>query len=87
MHCIVSSSPHLPACYGAFLHELHPKPAAVKVGSLAGGKRYDFSGETMHFESPPHRGDLAFNVVLAATILWLPLTIAAISRAAFVKYK
>eukprot|EP00891_Asterochloris_glomerata_P007189 jgi/Astpho2/7189/gw1.00113.191.1_t len=41
----------------------------------------------MHFESPPHRGDLAFNVVLAATILWLPLTIAAISRAAFVKYK
>ena len=87
MHCIASSSVHLAACYDASPQMLHPKSAAVRADPPAGGKRYDFSGETMHFESPPHRGDLAFNVVLAATILWLPLTIAAIGRAAFVKYK
>ena len=49
--------------------------------------KYDFSGEQLHFESPPHRGDLAANIALGATLLWLPLTIAAVTRAAFVKYR
>jgi hypothetical protein len=49
--------------------------------------KYNFSGEELHFESPPHRGDLAANIALGATLLWLPLTIAAVTRAAFVKYR
>lgn len=48
---------------------------------------YDFTGEQLHFESPPHRGDLATNIALGATLLWLPLTFAAVGRAAFVKYR
>lgn len=54
---------------------------------LCAGVQYDFSGETVHFEGAPHRGDLAVNVALGATLLWLPLTAAAVGRGAFVKYK
>ena len=36
---------------------------------------------------PPHRGDLAVNIAFGATLLWLPLTFAAVGRAAFVSYK
>lgn len=49
--------------------------------------QYDYSNETLHFESGPHLGDVAVNVVLGATLIWLPLSIAAIGRAAFVKYR
>ena len=35
----------------------------------------------------PHRGDLAINVLLGSTLLWLPLTAAAVGRAAFIKYR
>ena len=36
---------------------------------------------------PPPAGDLAFNVALGATLVALPLTIGAVARTAFVKYK
>ncbi|EFJ47475.1 hypothetical protein VOLCADRAFT_81431, partial [Volvox carteri f. nagariensis] len=48
---------------------------------------YDFSGETVYYEGPPHRGDLAINVLLGTTLFWLPLTIAALGRGLFVNYK
>ena len=51
------------------------------------GTKYDFAGEELHFESGPHNGDVAVNVVLGATLLWLPLTAAAVGRGAFVKYR
>jgi len=47
----------------------------------------DWEGETVFFEGPPSRGDLATNVALGVSILWLPLTIAAVGRALWVKYK
>jgi hypothetical protein len=47
----------------------------------------DYTNEELHFESGPHLGDLGVNVAAAITLIWLPLTIAAIGRAAFVKYK
>jgi hypothetical protein len=37
--------------------------------------------------APLQVGDLAFNLALAPTIVWLPLTIAAVGRKAFLKYK
>ena len=58
----------------------------LSVPRIAGPK-YDFSGEQLHFESGPHKGDLAVNVALGATLLWLPLTAAAVGRGAFVKYR
>jgi Bacterial PH domain len=50
-------------------------------------KVYDYSNETLHFESGPHLGDVAVNMVLGATLIWLPLSFAAVGRAAFVKYR
>ena len=50
-------------------------------------KEFDYRDEKLHWEGPPHRGDLAINVVMGATLLWLPLTAAAVGRAAFLKYR
>ena len=49
--------------------------------------KYDFSGEQLHWEGTPHRGDLVTNLALGATLLWLPLTAAAIGRGAFIKFR
>lgn len=48
---------------------------------------YDFAGETTFYEGAPHNGDLAINMALGTTLVWLPLTAAAVGRVAFVKYK
>lgn len=47
----------------------------------------EYSGETIFYEGSPHSGDLAVNLLLGVTILWLPLTFASVGRKAFVKYK
>ena len=47
----------------------------------------DFRDEKVFFEGPPSRGDLAVNIALGATLLWLPLTFAAIGRAAWLRYR
>jgi len=49
-------------------------------------KKYDFTGETVYFEGPPHRGDAVVNTVLGASLVWLPLTVAALTRAASINY-
>lgn len=41
----------------------------------------------MFYEGKPHGGDLAVNIALGTTLVWLPLTFAALSRALFVYYK
>jgi hypothetical protein len=53
----------------------------------ASKKQVDWGKEEVFFESAPHRGDLAVNIALGATLVWLPLSIAAIGRGAFVKYR
>eukprot|EP00959_Pyramimonas_sp_CCMP1952_P234518 4899943-Pyramimonas_sp.AAC.1 len=47
----------------------------------------DFSKETVIFEGKPAAGDLAVNIALGATLLWLPLTFASIGRFQWLKYK
>jgi hypothetical protein len=62
--------------------------AAAKTDKPAApAPSYDFSSETLYYEGPPHRGDLATNLALGATLVWLPLTAAAVGRAAFVTYR
>jgi hypothetical protein len=61
--------------------------SASKPTTTGGRKVYDYSNETVHFESGPHLGDVAVNMVLGATLIWLPLSFAAVGRAAFVKYR
>ncbi|KAL6753069.1 hypothetical protein V8C86DRAFT_2736233 [Haematococcus lacustris] len=60
-----------------------PAPAPAKGAKVA----YDYTGESMHYEGPPHRGDLALNLLLGTTLVWLPLTAAALGRCLFVNYK
>ncbi|EIE21737.1 hypothetical protein COCSUDRAFT_16953, partial [Coccomyxa subellipsoidea C-169] len=43
--------------------------------------------EKVFWEGPPHRGDLAINIALGTTLLWLPLTFAALGRGIFVNYR
>ena len=47
----------------------------------------DYKDETLFCETGPHPGDATVNVALGITLLWLPLTIAALGRAAFVRYR
>ncbi|PKA59454.1 hypothetical protein AXF42_Ash016478 [Apostasia shenzhenica] len=43
--------------------------------------------ERIFFDGGAHYGDLATNLLLGFTLLWLPLTIAAVSRAFFLRYR
>lgn len=62
-----------------------PEPAASPA--KASKPVYDYTAEKLHWEGGPATSDLVFNLALGTTLLWLPLTIAAVTRAAFVKYK
>ncbi|GAB4813712.1 hypothetical protein N2152v2_000758 [Parachlorella kessleri] len=73
------------------------KSSSVGGSSSSGGSKkpaasgfrkvYDYTDETLYFESGPHPGDLAVNLALGATLIWLPLSVAAAGRSAFVKYR
>lgn len=41
----------------------------------------------MFFDGGAHYGDLAANLLLGLTLLWLPLTLAAVSRAFILRYR
>ncbi|XP_022734699.1 uncharacterized protein LOC111288187 [Durio zibethinus] len=43
--------------------------------------------ETIFFDGGAHYDDLVANVLLGFTLLWLPLTLAAVSRAFFLRYR
>ncbi|OIW20966.1 hypothetical protein TanjilG_26678 [Lupinus angustifolius] len=45
------------------------------------------TGETVFFDGGAHYGDLLANVVLGFTLFWLPLTLAAVSRGFFLRYR
>ncbi|XP_054799559.1 uncharacterized protein LOC129303977 [Prosopis cineraria] len=45
------------------------------------------AGETIFFDGGAHYGDLLANLLLGFTLLWLPLTLAAVSRAFYLRYR
>ncbi|MED6182008.1 hypothetical protein PIB30_024798 [Stylosanthes scabra] len=45
------------------------------------------AGEIVFFDGGAHYGDLLANLVLGFTLLWLPLTLAAVSRAFNLRYR
>ncbi|KOM29331.1 hypothetical protein LR48_Vigan643s000700 [Vigna angularis] len=45
------------------------------------------SGETIFFDGGAHYGDLVANLLLGFTLFWLPLTLAAVSRAMYLRYR
>lgn len=73
--------------YGAGAKKGKDAPAGEKTSAEKAAPVRDYSDETLYFESGPHAGDVAVNVALGTTLIWLPLSFAAIGRAAFVKYR
>ncbi|KAK8930636.1 hypothetical protein KSP39_PZI017058 [Platanthera zijinensis] len=47
----------------------------------------DDKDERIFFDGGAHYGDLVTNLLLGFTLVWLPLTIAAVSRAFFLRYR
>ncbi|RZC79859.1 hypothetical protein C5167_042431 [Papaver somniferum] len=43
--------------------------------------------ESIFFDGGAHYGDLLANLILGFTLFWLPLTLAAVSRALFLRYR
>eukprot|EP00232_Nephroselmis_pyriformis_P022668 CAMPEP_0182859022 /NCGR_PEP_ID=MMETSP0034_2-20130328/4027_1 /TAXON_ID=156128 /ORGANISM="Nephroselmis pyriformis, Strain CCMP717" /LENGTH=249 /DNA_ID=CAMNT_0024990539 /DNA_START=66 /DNA_END=815 /DNA_ORIENTATION=+ len=50
-------------------------------------KVYDFTNETTFYEGSPSNGDVATNIALGITLVWLPLTLASIARKITLEYK
>lgn len=81
-----------PSAYSLTPTRVAPHPAWIaQAGPKARGltelPEDDLEGEVEYLAFRPSVGDLAANVVLGATILWLPLSFAAIGRFTFVKYR
>lgn len=58
---------------------------AVARAAASGARGGD--AETVFFDGGAHYGDLAANLLLGLTLLWLPLTLAAVSRAFILRYR
>lgn len=43
--------------------------------------------EEVYYEGGPHRGDLIINLLLGLTVICLPLTVGAIARALWLRYR
>ncbi|XVE91454.1 hypothetical protein REPUB_Repub01dG0011200 [Reevesia pubescens] len=75
------------------LHVSSPtnQPPAAKNSSTTPSKPKTSSKnpkeETIFFDGGAHYGDLVANLLLGFTLLWLPLTLAAVSRAFFLRYR
>ncbi|CAD6202295.1 unnamed protein product [Miscanthus lutarioriparius] len=59
----------------------------VAARAAASGARGEGDAETVFFDGGAHYGDLAANLLLGLTLLWLPLTLAAASRAFILRYR
>ncbi|CAN6307853.1 unnamed protein product [Urochloa humidicola] len=60
---------------------------ARAIASGAGARGEGVGAETVFFDGGAHYGDLAANLLLGLTLLWLPLTLAAVSRAFILRYR
>lgn len=62
-----------------------PVTSAASSSSFAGAAKA--KEETVFFDGGAHYGDLVANLLLGFTLLWLPLTLAAVFRAFFLRYR
>lgn len=58
-----------------------------KLCYLQEGDDAPWANETVWWEGKPASGDLVTNVALGISLIWLPLTLAAVGRYAFVNYR
>ncbi|XP_020188843.2 uncharacterized protein [Aegilops tauschii subsp. strangulata] len=75
------------------LSALRPSPSLKRsaghsrVVARASASGAAAEAETVFFDGGAHYGDLAANLVLGLTLLWLPLTLASVSRALLLRYR
>ncbi|CAM8882229.1 unnamed protein product [Rhodiola kirilowii] len=66
------------------LHVSSPTNKPITTASAAAKAATE---ETIYFDGGAHYGDLLANLLLGFTLFWLPLTLAAVSRAFFLRYR
>ncbi|XP_020084478.1 uncharacterized protein LOC109707547 [Ananas comosus] len=64
-----------------------PRPRSSGAGEEGEEEEEEEEEEHVFFDGGAHYGDLAANLALGLTLLWLPLTLAAVSRAFFLRYR
>jgi hypothetical protein len=57
------------------------------VGDISEPSGKNWGPETILYEGPPARGEIIANVAMSWTVVWIPLTIAAIGRGLWSSYK
>lgn len=65
--------------------KLHVSSSKPMTTTTAGGAKKN--EETIYFDGGAHYGDLVANLVLGFTLVWLPLTLAAVFRAFYLRYR
>ncbi|XP_073022979.1 LOW QUALITY PROTEIN: uncharacterized protein [Primulina eburnea] len=63
---------------------LHVSSKPITTSASATSKKDE---ETIFFDGGAHYGDLLANIILGFTLLWLPLSLAAVFRAFFLRYR
>ncbi|EYU28725.1 hypothetical protein ABFS82_12G104700 [Erythranthe guttata] len=61
-----------------------PTPTTAGAGAATTAKKNE---EAIFFDGGAHYGDLLANLILGFTLLWLPLTLAAVFRAFYLRYR
>ncbi|KAL6867770.1 hypothetical protein ACP4OV_015794 [Aristida adscensionis] len=84
-HATIPSPFRRPA--GAAAAAAAPRLVAARAAAASSGARDGGGAETVFFDGGAHYGDLAANLLLGLTLLWLPLTLAAVSRAFILRYR
>ncbi|KAA0034399.1 hypothetical protein IC582_023080 [Cucumis melo] len=90
-----SSSNHRPLLYNfpsKITPQFHRPTTRILVSSSTNTSRAaanskNAAEEIVFFDGGAHYGDLVANLLLGFTLLWLPLTLAAVSRAFYLRYR
>ncbi|KAL2510161.1 NAD(P)-linked oxidoreductase superfamily protein [Forsythia ovata] len=69
------------------LHVSSSKPSTTTTTTTETPSSKKFGEETIFFDGGAHYGDLIANLLLGFTLLWLPLTLAAVLRAFYLRYR
>ncbi|KAI3974206.1 hypothetical protein MKX01_033457 [Papaver californicum] len=69
------------------LTKLNVSSSAANKPTLKTSSSKPNDQESIFFDGGAHYGDLLANLILGFTLFWLPLTLAAVSRALFLRYR
>ncbi|XP_052171894.1 uncharacterized protein LOC127787875 [Diospyros lotus] len=87
-----AAAPRLPSIFSPKLPSKSLRPTTKLHVSSPANKSFSSASkrppeETIFFDGGAHYGDLLANLLLGFTLLWLPLTLAAVLRAFYLRYR